>query len=384
MMNALRLLTFSLSVCLTAAVAGAQTAPTPDLLSLSIEDLLEVEIVSTASKFPQEVKEAPASITVITASEMRRYGHRTLADTLASVRGFYTTYDRNYSYVGMRGFARPGDYNTRVLLLIDGQRLNDPIYDMAPIGTDFPIDISLIERVEVIRGPGSSLYGTNAVMAVINVVTRTGAEHQGLRADTSGGSLGTRGVTLSFGKLFGGGREMLLAGSLHRANGAKSLYYPEFDQGGPGSGIATGLDHDESSKVFGSMAIGRLSIRGGAVSRRKQVPTAAFETVFGDGRQSVTDDRAYLNAIYEGSVRRGWSMKGRVAYDYYGYEGFYPYDYGEPEPVMWLDLAQSHTTSGEITLQRRFARSTPGDGRRRSASSVSQSHVGRGQLGRSD
>ena len=132
---------------------------------------------------------------------MRRYGHRTLADTLASVRGFYSTYDRNYSYVGMRGFARPGDYNTRVLLLIDGQRLNDPIYDMAPIGTDFPIDISLIERVEVIRGPGSSLYGTNAVMAVINVITRKGAEHQGLRADTSGGSLGTRGVTSASGRL---------------------------------------------------------------------------------------------------------------------------------------------------------------------------------------
>ena len=73
---------------------------------------------------------------------------------LRSVRGFYTTYDRNYSYVGIRGFARPGDYNTRVLLLVDGHRLNDGIYDMAPIGTDFPIDVSLIERVEVIRGPG--------------------------------------------------------------------------------------------------------------------------------------------------------------------------------------------------------------------------------------
>jgi outer membrane receptor for ferrienterochelin and colicins len=355
MTRVLCLLTFGLPIWLSAAVAGAQTKDTRDLLSLSMEDLLKVEVVSSASKFPQEVKEAPASITVITASEMRRYGHRTLADTLASVRGFYTTYDRNYSYVGMRGFARPGDYNTRVLLLIDGQRLNDPIYDMAPIGTDFPIDISLIERVEVIRGPGSSLYGTNAVMAVINVITRTGAHHDGLRADTSGGSLGTRGVTLSFGKLLSKGREMLLAGSLQRANGAGSLYYPEFDQGGPGSGVATGLDHDEASKVFGSMAIGRFSISGGAVSRRKQIPTAAFETVFDDGRQSIRDDRAYVNAIYEGSLRRGWSIKGRLAYDYYGYEGHFPYDYGEPEPVIWLDLAQSHTASGEITLQRRFA-----------------------------
>jgi outer membrane receptor for ferrienterochelin and colicins len=352
--NTVRLLALGLPFCLTVA-AAAQTPPAPNVATMSLEELLAVEVVSTASKFPQEVKEAPASITVITADEIRRYGHRTLADTLRSVRGFYTTYDRNYSYVGLRGFSRPGDYNTRVLLLIDGQRFNDPVYDMAAIGTDFPIDVSLIERVEVIRGPGSALYGTNAVFAVINVVTRTGAQHKGLRAETSGGSLGTRGAGLSFGHLFGDGREMLLAGSLYRANGAKNLYYPEFDGDIPSGGVASGLDHDESSKVSGSLAIGRVSLRGGAVDRRKQVPTAAFDTVFGDDRQRVRDTRGYLNATYEGQIQHGWSMTGRLAYDYYGYEGFYPFDYGEPEPVIWLDRAESHTASGEITLQRRFA-----------------------------
>jgi outer membrane receptor for ferrienterochelin and colicins len=226
---------------------------------------------------------------------------------------------------------------------------------MAPIGTDFPIDVSLIERVEVIRGPGSSLYGTNAAFAVINVVTRTGADYKGFRADTSAGSLGTRGAALSFGRLFSGGREMLLAGSVNRANGGKNLYYPEFDAGTPGSGIAAGLDHDEFSNVFGSAAIGRFSFRGGALSRRKQVPTAAFGTIFGDDRHNVTDNRAYLNAIYEGPVRHGWLLTGRLAYDFYGYKGIYPYDYGEPEPVMWIDLARSDTASGEITLRRRFA-----------------------------
>ena len=156
---------------------------------------MSVEVVSTASKFPQSVKEAPASITVITAEDIRRYGHRTLADTLRSVRGFYTTYDRNYSYVGMRGFARPGDYNTRILLLLNGHRVNDGTYDMAPIGTDLPIDVSLIERIEIIRGPGSALYGTNAFFAVINVVTRTGANSPGLQVEPQAGSLATRGAS---------------------------------------------------------------------------------------------------------------------------------------------------------------------------------------------
>ena len=61
---------------------------------------------------------------------------------LRSVRGLYTTYDRNYSYIGLRRFSRPGDYNTRVLLMLDGHRLNDPVYDMAPVGTEFPISTS--------------------------------------------------------------------------------------------------------------------------------------------------------------------------------------------------------------------------------------------------
>ena len=89
--------------------------------------------------------------------KFKRYGYRTLADILRSVRGFYVTNDRNYSYLGVRGFSRPGDYNARILLLVDGHRLNDNIFGAALIGTEFPLDVDLIERVEIIRGPSSSL-----------------------------------------------------------------------------------------------------------------------------------------------------------------------------------------------------------------------------------
>lgn len=335
--------------------ASAQTTAA-DITTMGLQDLLEVEVVSTASKFPQEVREAPASITIVTAEDIRRHGHRTLADVLRSVRGLYTTYDRNYSYIGVRGFARPGDYNTRVLLLIDGHRVNDPIYDMAPIGTDFPIDISLIDKVEVIRGPGSSLYGTNAFFAVINVITRSGAGHKGLRVDAHAGSLATRGATVSFGKLFATDREVLLAGSAYRSAGAERLYFPEFEAGGLGTGLAVGQDHDESSAAFGSFSAGRVSVRGAFASRRKQIPTASFGTVFGDDRLSMTDARGYLSADYDGPLGRGWLATARLAYDYYGYAGVYPFDYGYPEPALWLDGAESQTVSTELTLRKRLAR----------------------------
>ncbi len=72
----------------------------------------------------------------------------------ASVRGMYVTDDRNFSYVGIRGFGKPGDYNSRILLLINGHRVNDNIFGQAEIGPEFGLDPAMFDRVEIIRGPG--------------------------------------------------------------------------------------------------------------------------------------------------------------------------------------------------------------------------------------
>ena len=268
-----------------------------------MQDLLSVEVVSTASKFPQAIREAPASITVVTDEEIRRFGYRTLADVLRSVRGFYTTYDRNYAYVGMRGFARPGDYNTRVLLLVDGHRLNDDIYDQAPIGTDFPIDLSLVERVEVIRGPASSLYGTNALFGVINVVTKTGADRKGVRADAAAGSLATGGAGASYGRLFGDGRELLVAATTYRSAGQRQLHFPEFGADGtatawPSASIRTTCRRhsDRCRWDDGRSARRRCTVtstcrprrldRSSATIARRPTTTALFSRVFTTARSA--------------------------------------------------------------------------------------------------
>ena len=163
---------------------------------------VKVETVYGASKFLQNVSDAPASVTIVTADEIERYSYRTLAEILASVRGFYVIYDRNYTYVGVRGFSRPGDYNARILFLIDGHRHNDDIYDGSDVGTVFPLDIGLIDHVEIIRGPGSAVYGTGAVVAVVNVVTRRGRDLNGLEISGQGGSWETYKVRMSYGKRF--------------------------------------------------------------------------------------------------------------------------------------------------------------------------------------
>jgi len=203
--RALILVTLFLLPLLASSRAMAQKKDqTPNLLDMSLEDLMAVDVDSVygASGFKQKVTEAPASITIITSEEIQRYGYRTLADILRNVRGFYVSSDRNYSYLGVRGYGLPGDYNSRITLLVDGHRLNDNIFDAALIGTEFPIDVDLIDRVEVIRGPNSSLYIASAFLGVINVITKRGRDLQKVSAAGSAASYGAYQGRVSYGNEF--------------------------------------------------------------------------------------------------------------------------------------------------------------------------------------
>src|SRR5687767_10378091 len=158
-----------------AADTGNQAKPS-DLTELSLEALMEIEVakVYAASKFEQRMTEAPSSVSLVSSDEIKKFGYRTLSDVLQSVQGFHVSYDRNYAFLGARGINL-GDFNSRVLLLVNGHRVNNNLTDGAFIDSAFILDVDLIDRVEVIRGAGSVLYGNNAFFGVINVVTRKGA-----------------------------------------------------------------------------------------------------------------------------------------------------------------------------------------------------------------
>ena len=187
-------LILALTIILLAPSPAAEAQqPLPEL---SLEELMRLDAgrVFGASERLQPVTEAPASVSFITAEEIARYGYRTLAEILRGVRGMYVTNDRNFSYLGTRGFGNPGDYNSRVLLLVNGHRVNDNVVGQAEIGAEFGIDPALFERVEIIRGPASSLYGDSAFFAVVNVITKSGASLDGVSLAVDAGTLGTVGA----------------------------------------------------------------------------------------------------------------------------------------------------------------------------------------------
>lgn len=284
----------------------------------------EVPSVTGASRYEQDPREAPASITVITQDEIHRSGYRTLADVLNNVRGFFTTYDRNYAYLAVRGFTVPGDYNTRVLMLVDGHRLNDNVVDGAHVGTEAPLDLSVVDRVEIIRGPSSSLYGTNAFYAVINLVTRQGRALQGGEIHAEGATFGSYRARTLYGRRLLGGIELLAGGGYYRSGGP-DLYFGEFDAPGTNSGRAVGVDGDRAGDGFVKLVYGGWTFEGGVQGRRKTVPTASFGTVFDDPRLSTSDSRAFGFARYDHTFTRLSRLSVKLGFDRYRYGGSYPY-----------------------------------------------------------
>jgi outer membrane receptor protein involved in Fe transport len=324
----------------------------PDLSEASLEQLGSIKVYS-ASKHLQAAGDAPSSVTVITAEEIQEHGYRTLADVLRSVRGFFVTYDRNYSSVGVRGFARPGDYNTRVLLLVDGHRLNDNVYDEAMIGTEFPIDIDLIRRIEIIRGPVSSLYGSNALFAVINIITRRGQDLKGLEASADAGSFNTYEGRISYGRKLQP-FEFLISGTFYGSRGHNRLFYPEFNSADTNHGIAAHADDDQVGSALATVSFRDFTLQSVFGTRQKGIPTGAYETVFNDPGTRTTDSHTYIDLRYQHTFADSWDVLVRTFYDRYTYQGTYIYASSlDPAQITPnLDFADGKWWGAELQLSK--------------------------------
>ena len=305
--------------------------------------------IESVSKFEQKVVEAPASITIITSDDIKKFGYRNLPDILRSVRGLFVNYDRNYNYVGFRGFSRPGDYDTRILILIDGHRLNEPIYDSPGTGGDFILDVDLIDRVEVIRGPSSSLYGSSAFMGIINVKTKRGKDIEGVEVSGAGGRFSTYNGRLSYGNKFENGLELLVSGSGFGSDGDRRLFYQEFNDPTTNNGIAKNRDGEQGQSFFGSLSYKGFSLAAGYVNREKDVPTGSFETVF-NAHSSTTDRKGFVDLKYEHEFAGNLGLKARTYYDNYYYKGLADYDYGLANLVRNKDFGWANTVGTELQI----------------------------------
>ncbi|MCW5979822.1 MAG: TonB-dependent receptor [Bryobacteraceae bacterium] len=185
---------------LSPALAGG-SAGRDKLAELSLEQLMQIEVTSVARK-EQKLSKAPAAVYVVTREDIRRSGHASVPDLLRMVPGLHVAQiDAHTWAITSRGFNSL--FASKVLVLIDGRSVYTPLFS----GVYWEMhDLLLedIERIEVIRGPGATMWGANAVNGVVNIVTRKAKDTQGGIVDASAGNVDLASAGIRYGGRMGG------------------------------------------------------------------------------------------------------------------------------------------------------------------------------------
>lgn len=319
--------------------------------------LTTAEEVTAASRYTESIEDAPASVTIITAQELRAMNYPTIAEAVRGVRGIYLSSDTSYTDIGVRGFSLPGTYGNRILILVDGHPTNDNYIWSSYVGFDGRVDIDDIERIEIIRGPGSVLYGTSAFFGVINLVTRSHdmPTHAEAKVDTVLGAGRGRvtgywragkdaGAWMSVAAAHGSGAdyhfEELRTGSNVLGNnlgqnacqpgGAPSSANGVDANGLPCDGNARGVDGFNAFTLNGSAWFKSFTLEWFLTTRKKFLPAGEYATTFNDPNTNFTDTRGFVVARFEPKLTKDVQLFVRAHADMYNFDDFLAY----PSPTV--------------------------------------------------
>ena len=292
--------------------------------------LTQAEEVTAAARVTQSVEDAPSSVTIIPRQELRAFAYPTLVEALRGVRGVYSWDDRSYSSIGFRGLGRLGSYGNRVLVLFDGHPANDDWIGSSYVGYDSRTDLGDVERIEVVRGPGSVLYGTNAFSGVINVVTRKREVTRGVELGVSTADYGVgRARVRADARL---GRDAAVWASAAAAHGeGRDFFFPELVSETPPevAGHARGVDGFRAGTLAGRATWRFVTAQWFLHSYTKQLPTGVYETLLADPRTRQTDTRGFVEARVEPRLSKEVQLLTRVHLNHYRFRGLYPRDPGD-------------------------------------------------------
>ncbi|TRW95024.1 TonB-dependent receptor plug domain-containing protein [Candidatus Methylobacter oryzae] len=296
-----------------------------DMSRMDLEQLMTVELETvTASKYNQKLSETASSVTVVGKDQIQQFGYRTLSDVLRTVPGFFITNNREYDNAGIRGFDQSADYNGRMLVMIDGIRMNEAIYDSGFTDNALPIDMDLVERVEIVRGPGSSLYGNNAFFAVVNVITKLGKDYQGGELGGSWSSFDSYKGRASYGRKLDNGLDFLASASGFNSAG-QSLQIPEAASPSNPLGASSGANNEHDKQFFAKANWGNFSFEGGYGRRFKGIPGGIFGVDLGPPASSLQDSEAFVNLQYQKALSPKLDFTARTFYGDYDYKGQFRY-----------------------------------------------------------
>ncbi len=337
---------FLLAILLASSSASGASF---DAIDIPLEDLAQIKIISTP-KFAENPDQVPSLVSVLTADDIRLYGWRTLSDALRSLQGFNVTDDHTYSYASVRGISQAGDYRARMQVLVDGIATNENIYGSAPTGSEFPIDLGLVERIEIIRGPSASVYGSDSMFGVINVVTRNGQSLSGGEASLSLGSGNSYRLRTSLGGTVGNG-DLLVSFTGFDSSG-RSLVFNDTDASGQAQRLhAVGAEEGGQLFVRARGSDWRVTLIHS--QRDRSVPTASYTTIADDKGHVESDRYSLLDLGKDWQINAKNTFQQRLYFSEYGYDGKFPYDYsasGGPNRLFNIDKARGNAWGVENRL----------------------------------
>ncbi len=286
--------------------------------------LTQTEEVTAASRVTESVEDAPSSVSIVPNKELHTMHYPTIAEALRGVPGVYLWDDRSYVTLGFRGLGRLGGYGNRVLVLVDGHPLNDNWIGSSYVGYDNRTDLSNVERIEVVRGPGSVLYGTNAFSGVVNLVTRREAQSSGeAGVSTAGDGVGRLRVR---GNASTGPESGVWASAGIARGQGRDFFFPEFVADTPPevAGNARAADGFKAGTLEGRWWSHWFTAGWYFHSHEKQLPHGEYETVLADPRALQRDTRATLELRAEPEIAAGVRSFTRLHVNHYRFRGGYP------------------------------------------------------------
>lgn len=328
---------------LLAGIAGiwipmAQSGEQPSLLELGFEQLMDME-VSTAARREQPLSHTPAAVSVITAEDIRRSGAASLPEALRLAPGVAVAQISPSKWsVSIRGFS--GRFANKLLVLIDGRSVYTPAFS----GVYWEIhDLPLeeVERIEVIRGPGATLWGANAVNGVINIITRHSSSTHGAVADLRGGNRQQSGG-LRVGGSLADQADLRVHAEIERQDGFDSVFEGELDN-----------DFDRQQIGFRSdwsyRGTNQFTLQGDLIRLDQGQVLTVPDLNAPPGFSTRVDDRVDVDAgnllaRWERSLSVDSEIQVQVYWDYYQREEF-----TREERVSTLDLDMQHRVSAYDT-----------------------------------
>jgi len=306
--------------------------------------LVPLRQVAAASRFTESIEDAPSSVTIIDGQEIRAFGYPTLWEALRGIRGVSLSNDRTYQSAAIRGLGEPNDYGNRMLVLSDGAVLNDNLLNSTFIGTDGRPDLHDIERIEIVRGPGSLLYGAGAMSGVINMVPRAKDEPSSVH-----GGIGTYDNSVVHGRLGFHYNFTPKVGVMASVSGSRSdgISLPIELRDGT-TQTADQIDFQRAYGVAGRFWAGPLTAQWYYNQRTQTVPLGAYGALFNDARTALFDERLMAEVRFEPQVTETLQIALRVHANHYHYQGKYAYT--PPPDSLYEDNFYGTWFGGEARL----------------------------------